>query len=64
MLPVSKGERRKPLVWLHGCVKTPPFTRQGRVEAGVLLGVVNEIIRHCRQRLTQYDAATRNAGKR
>lgn len=27
----------KPLVWLAGEVKTPPFTKAGRVEAGVLL---------------------------
>ena len=27
----------KPLVWLHGEIKTPPFSRQARVEAGVLL---------------------------
>lgn len=27
----------KPLVWLHGEIKTPPFSREARVEAGVLL---------------------------
>lgn len=27
----------KPLVWLHGEVKTPPFSHAGRVEAGFLL---------------------------
>lgn len=27
----------KPLVWLRGEVKTPPFTFEARVEAGVLL---------------------------
>ena len=27
----------KPLVWLHGEVKTPPFSKEGRVEAGTLL---------------------------
>jgi phage-related protein len=27
----------KPLVWLHGEVKTPPFSREGRIEAGFLL---------------------------
>lgn len=27
----------KPLVWLHGEVKTPPFTHSARVEAGFLL---------------------------
>ena len=27
----------KPLVWLHGEIKTPPFSREGRIEAGALL---------------------------
>lgn len=27
----------KPLIWLHGEVKTPPFTAAARIEAGVLL---------------------------
>jgi phage-related protein len=27
----------KPLVWLHGEVKTPPFSREARLEAGFLL---------------------------
>ncbi|WP_242025336.1 hypothetical protein [Phormidium tenue] len=27
----------KPLVWLHGEVKTPPFSQEIRVETGVLL---------------------------
>jgi phage-related protein len=27
----------KPLVWLHGEVKTPPFSPEGRIEAGALL---------------------------
>src|SRR5881396_136329 len=27
----------KPLVWLHGEVKTPPFSKEGRIEAGYLL---------------------------
>jgi phage-related protein len=27
----------KPLVWLHGEVKTPPFSRDARIEAGFLL---------------------------
>lgn len=30
-----KGD--KPLVWLHGEVKTPPFSRAARIEAGFLL---------------------------
>jgi phage-related protein len=27
----------KPLVWLHGVIKTPPFSREARLEAGFLL---------------------------
>ena len=27
----------KPIVWLHGEVKTPPFSADGRLEAGQLL---------------------------
>lgn len=27
----------KPIVWLHGEVKTPPFSAEARTEAGVLL---------------------------
>jgi phage-related protein len=27
----------KDLVWLHGTIKTPPFSDEARVEAGVLL---------------------------
>ena len=27
----------KPLVWLHGAVKTPPFSNKARIEAGILL---------------------------
>lgn len=27
----------KPLVWLHGEIKTPPFSSQARIEAGYLL---------------------------
>ena len=26
----------KPLVWLHGAVKTPPFSAEARLEAGLL----------------------------
>ena len=33
---------RKPLVWLHGEVKTPPFTAAGRQEAGMLLRFLQE----------------------
>lgn len=33
----TMGENRRPLVWLHGAVKTPPFTAAARLEAGGLL---------------------------
>ena len=32
---MSKAD--KPLVWLHGEIKTPPFSAEARIEAGVLL---------------------------
>lgn len=32
-----RGTNAKPLVWLYGEVKTPPFSKSGRLEAGVLL---------------------------
>jgi|SRR5271157_1684270 len=32
---MATGDR--PLVWLHSEVKTPPFSRQGRLETGYLL---------------------------
>ena len=31
------GTSHKPLVWLHGEVKTPPLSASARIEAGVLL---------------------------
>jgi phage-related protein len=34
MPTVSEGD--KPLVWLHGEVKTPPLSPQARIETGVL----------------------------
>src|SRR5436190_1713820 len=35
MLPLSRID--KPLMWLHGEIKTPPFSLEARIEAGVLL---------------------------
>ena len=32
----------KPLVWLHGEVKTPPFSKDARLEAGFLLRRLQE----------------------
>ena len=31
------SHKNKPLVWLYGEVKTPPFSQAARIEAGVLL---------------------------
>jgi phage-related protein len=36
------SRRRKPLAWLHGEVKTPPFSEAARHEAGELLGRLQE----------------------
>lgn len=33
---------RKPLIWVYGELKTPPMTAAARVEAGYLLGLVQE----------------------
>lgn len=42
----------KPIVWLHGQVKTPPFSPPARIEAGVLLRRLqageNLRLPHCR----------------
>ena len=38
---MAAGSRR-PLVWLGGELKTPPFSREARIEAGFLLGLVQE----------------------
>ena len=34
---MSKPEASKPIVWLRGEVKTPPFSKEARIEAGYLL---------------------------
>ena len=34
---ISMAEANKPLAWLHGQIKTPPFSKNARIEAGVLL---------------------------
>jgi phage-related protein len=39
---VEDEPSRKPLVWLHGEIKTPPFTAEGRQEAGMLLRLLQE----------------------
>jgi hypothetical protein len=46
MAKVEQGAQnkldRKPLVWLDDQVKTPPFTLEGRQEAGMLLRLLQE----------------------
>ncbi len=46
MAKAKEGEQdepsRKSVVWLHGEVKTPPFTPEGRQEAGMLLRLLQE----------------------
>ena len=34
---MASGTEAKPLVWLHGEIKTPPFSLAGRIDAGELL---------------------------
>ena len=31
------GSSERPIVWLHGDVKSPPFSREARIQAGFLL---------------------------
>jgi phage-related protein len=37
-----KFRQSRPLVWLHGVVKSPPFSPSARIEAGVLLRQLQE----------------------
>jgi phage-related protein len=39
---VTRSRRDKPLVWLRGEVKTPPFSQAGRLEAGYLLRLLQQ----------------------
>jgi phage-related protein len=39
---MSTGPARKPLVFLQGSIKSPPFTSQGRSEAGTRLREIQE----------------------
>jgi phage-related protein len=39
------SKQRKPLAWLHGEIKTPPFSTEARIEAGVLLRHLQEGIK-------------------
>ena len=40
--PQHDQRTEKPLVWLHGEVKTPPFSAEGRQEAGMLLRLLQQ----------------------
>lgn len=62
--------RDKPLVWLAGEVKTPPFSHEGRIEAGFLLRKLQAgqnlglphsrpMIEQCQARLRRYDEAAK-----
>lgn len=35
-------DAEKPVVWLHGEVKTPPFSEEARHEVGMLLGILQQ----------------------
>lgn len=39
---MSVGRTRKPLIWLHGEIRTPPFSAGARVETGTLLRLLQE----------------------
>jgi len=39
---VTIGRKNRPLVWLRGEVKTPPFSQAARLEAGYLLRLLQE----------------------
>jgi phage-related protein len=30
-------KEKKPIIWLHGEIKTPPFSKEARIETGYLL---------------------------
>jgi hypothetical protein len=40
--PDHEERTRKPVVWLHGEVKTPPFSAKARQEAGMLLRLLQK----------------------
>ena len=66
----------KPLAWLHGEIKTPPFTEEARKEAGYLLRLLQQgekigmpqaehlpIVGPCKKRLKDFDEAVKKAAK-
>jgi hypothetical protein len=42
---VSVVRKDKPLAWLHGEVKSPPFSKAARIETGYLLRELQKEIR-------------------
>ncbi len=41
-LTYNQEVREKPLVWLHGKIKTPPFSAPARLKAGFLLRLLQQ----------------------
>lgn len=39
---MNQRTSRKPLLWLHGEIKTPPLSKEARIEAGALLRRLQE----------------------
>jgi phage-related protein len=39
---MSTGSARRPLVFLQGAIKSPPFTTEGRIESGMRLREIQE----------------------
>lgn len=68
---VFLSPKDKPLVWLHGEIKTPPMSPAARLEAGYLLRQVQRgevfakktgktpksVIATCRNRMKEYEDA-------
>jgi hypothetical protein len=61
-------EVERPLLWLHGEVKTPPFSQEARIEAECYCGgfsrettqaTPQQVIEVCKKRLRDYDNAAR-----
>ena len=43
ILTYIKAVRDRPLVWLHGEIKTPPFSAQARLRTGFLLRMLQQV---------------------
>jgi hypothetical protein len=63
----------KPLVWLQGEIKAPPFSKEARLEAGFLIAEVfskktrktpPEVIETSQKRLKAYDDVARARSRR